>query len=82
LPSRLFVGARARVLVPVELMRAPYDNLLSPDLIPGEVVTVDSERICFDADLWWAVTSEDGRRGYLREADADTYFLEPVPAAP
>jgi hypothetical protein len=82
LPSRLFAGARARVLIPVELMRAPYDNLLAPDLTPGEVVTVDSERVCSDDDLWWAVTMEDGRRGYLPESDADTYFLEPVPFTP
>ena len=83
LPSRLFAYDDVLVTEATgagQLRETPgSEAALLTTLSPGQIAEVGSERTCVDGQVWWRVSTEDGQSGYMAEADADTYFLEPVP---
>ncbi|MBN2471098.1 MAG: protein kinase [Anaerolineae bacterium] len=83
MPSRLVMGARAEVDtpngLPLRMHDAPGAYTPVTALIANRLrVTVEEGAVCLDGFSWWKVRTLDNRAGWVSEAEADSYFLNPL----
>ncbi|MCA9902467.1 MAG: Ig-like domain-containing protein [Anaerolineae bacterium] len=79
LPSRLSVGATARVITepdPVRARATPGEGDIVTLLYRDYALRITGGPECLDGILWWQVTLRDGQEAWVAESVGDEYFLE------
>lgn len=84
MPTRLSVGAQARVDTPTDLpLRFRSGPGSSADLLglvaEGTRITILRGMVCADGYSWWQYETSDGLVGWSSEANNDSYFISPLP---
>ena len=87
LPTQLQINMTARVAftdgTPSRLRSEPsVTGDVLAQLAEGTTFEIIREPECRDGYRWWQVRLADGTVGFTAEADAETYFIEPIPVPP